>query len=89
MVCNILDFSLQDDILRIEIVDHGIGIDPGVDISKWTTAGVAGMHERANMLGGDLTINSAPNQGTQILAMIPLDRKPVERRNRVRNIVAG
>ena len=81
--------ALQDDILRIEIVDHGIGIDPGVDISKWTTAGVAGMHERANMLGGDLTINSAPNQGTQILAMLPLDRKPVERRNRARNIVTG
>ncbi len=81
--------ALQDNILRIEIVDHGIGIDPGVDMSKWTTAGVAGMHERANMLGGDLTINSAPNQGTQILAMLPLDRKPVERRNRVRNIVTG
>ena len=84
-----VQLTLQDNILRIEITDHGIGIDPCVDISKWSTPGMAGMHERANMLGGDLTINSAPDKGTQILAILPLDRKPVERRNRVRNSVTG
>ncbi len=81
--------TLRNNILGVEIIDHGVGFDPNVDTSKWSTAGLAGMRERANMLGGYLVIKSAPNSGTQILAMLSLDRQPVERRNRDRNTAAG
>ncbi len=81
--------TLRNNILGVEIIDHGVGFDPSVDTSKWSTAGMAGMRERANMLGGYLVVKSAPNNGTQILAMISLDRKPVERRNHDRNVAAG
>jgi signal transduction histidine kinase len=81
--------NLREGILAIEIIDHGVGFDANVDISKWSTAGLVGMRERANMLGGYLVVKSAPNKGTQILVMIPLDRKPVERRSRVRNHFSG
>jgi signal transduction histidine kinase len=50
---------------------------------------LVGMRERANMLGGYLVVKSAPNKGSQILVMIPLDRKPVERRNHARNYSNG
>jgi signal transduction histidine kinase len=80
---------LHENTLGIEIVDHGIGFNPSFDISKASTAGLTGMRERANMLGGYLVVKSAPNQGTQILVMLPLDRKPVERRTRVRNLNPG
>ena len=84
-----VQLTLRENILGVEIIDHGVGFDTSVDVSKWSTAGLAGMRERANMLGGYLVVKSAPNKGTQILAMLPLDRKPVERRNRVRNNIIG
>lgn len=81
----VVQLTLRENILGIEIIDHGIGFDSSVDVSKWSTAGLAGMRERANILGGYLVVKSAPSAGTQILAMLPLDNKPVDRRNRVRN----
>jgi PAS domain S-box-containing protein len=80
---------LQEKILGIEIIDHGVGFDPGFDISKASTAGLAGMRERANLLGGYLVIKSSPKTGTQILVMLPIGDKPVERRNRARNFITG
>jgi signal transduction histidine kinase len=77
--------TLQENILGVEITDFGFGFDSSADGSKWSTAGLAGMRERANMLG----VKSAPDQGTQILAVLPLDQKPMERRNRARNINTG
>ena len=85
----IVRLDLREDILAIEIIDHGVGFDSSFDISKWSTAGLVGMRERANMLGGYLVVKSAPNKGTQILVMIPLGSKSVERRNRVRNYNSG
>jgi signal transduction histidine kinase len=84
-----VQLTVRENILGVEITDYGIGFDSSVDVSKWSTAGLAGMRERANMLGGYLVVKSAPNKGTQIVAMLPLDRKPMERRNRVRNITPG
>jgi signal transduction histidine kinase len=81
--------TLRNNILGVEIIDHGVGFDLSVDTSKWSTAGMAGMRERANMLGGYLVVKSAPDTGTQILAMLSLDRRPVERRNRDRNVTTG
>ena len=84
-----VSLTLDDNILGIEVSDHGIGFNPCIDISKVSTAGLAGMRERANLLGGYLSVKSAPRQGTQIQAMIPLDNRPVERRNRARHFDPG
>ncbi len=80
---------LRENILGIEIIDKGVGFAPGFDISKACSVGLAGMRERANLLGGYMVVRSAPNKGTQVKVMLPLDRKPVERRNRDRNLVIG
>lgn len=84
-----VELTLRNNTLGVEIIDHGIGFESSVDVSKWSTAGLAGMRERANMLGGYLVIKSTPNKGTQIMVMLPLDHKPVERRNRGRNVTTG
>ena len=84
-----VQLTCRNNILGVEIIDHGVGFDLSVDTSKWSTAGMAGMRERANMLGGYLVVKSAQNNGTQILAMLSLDRQPVERRNRDRNVASS
>lgn len=84
-----IQLTLRENVLGIEIIDRGLGFDISVYSSKWSTAGLAGMRERANMLGGYLVVNSSPNKGTRILVMLPLDRKPVERRDRDRNLSTG
>jgi PAS domain S-box-containing protein len=80
---------VRKNILGIEIIDHGVGFEPSFELSKTSTAGLAGMRERANLLGGDLVIKSVPRQGTKVMAMLPLERKAMERRNRDRDLGGG
>ena len=84
-----IQLRLEKDTLGMAIIDHGSGFDPGIEKNKATSAGLTSMRERANMLGGYLVVKSAPGEGTQILVMLPLEQKPVERRNRARNPVTG
>jgi signal transduction histidine kinase len=43
-------------------------------IGAQRTGGVSGMRERVELLGGTLTIDSAPGQGTHVMAVLPLIR---------------
>jgi signal transduction histidine kinase len=80
----LVGLALQENTLWVEILDKGRGFDVS-RITEMPTAGLGGMHERANLIGGYLAVNSYPNQGTQILAALPLTNKPVERRKNDRN----
>ncbi|MDX9787269.1 MAG: PAS domain-containing protein [Desulfobacterales bacterium] len=53
----------QDKILRLIITDDGQGFDIS---STKESLGVAGMRERAGIVGGMLTIESLPHEGTRI-----------------------
>ncbi|MGH2745825.1 MAG: sensor histidine kinase, partial [Thermoleophilaceae bacterium] len=56
--------------LILRVVDDGRGMPaqlPG------GTAGIAGMRERALLVGGRLSIESRPEQGTEVRLTIPLD----------------
>ncbi|MFQ5872433.1 MAG: ATP-binding protein [Dehalococcoidia bacterium] len=58
---------------KATVRDNGIGFE--VDDSRRTDnghLGLAGMEERARMLGGTLTIQSMPKAGTQVNLLIPL-----------------
>jgi two-component system sensor histidine kinase UhpB len=55
--------------LRIEICDDGCGID---GLRAGASFGIAGMHERARGIGGDLTVSSAPGVGTCVALRLPL-----------------
>lgn len=49
----------------LEITDDGIGFDSAA-IQNKTGLGLAGMEERAALLGGKLTVNSKPGKGTRV-----------------------
>jgi signal transduction histidine kinase len=76
--------ALQNKTLWVEVLDKGKGFDSSKGLDK-PTSGLGGMQERANLVGGYLTIRSFINQGTQILAALPVSGKPLERRKYDRN----
>ncbi len=80
--------AADDDALWLEIVDKGKGFDTSSILNK-PTSGLSGMSERADLAGGYLTVNSYLNQGTQIVAALPLTGKPLERRKHDRIHPAG
>ncbi|MFC0253308.1 sensor histidine kinase [Massilia consociata] len=65
--------------LELIVRDNGIGFDAASwreHAARTGRAGVAGMSERIQLLGGSLEVDSAPGRGTRITATLPLH--PVE-----------
>jgi signal transduction histidine kinase len=58
--------------IRLETVDDGSGMKPAGDGRGHF--GIAGMRERAKLMGGKFNLKSAPNQGTGIEVVIPRRR---------------
>jgi len=58
--------------LEVEIQDQGTGFDPDTSAATGVGSGLAGMRERAALLGGHLTVASAPERGTTVRAQLPL-----------------
>lgn len=59
-----------DDVLVLVIEDDGVGFDPDVALAD-ERLGLLGIRERAEMLSGQLIIESAPGNGASILVEIP------------------
>ena len=56
--------------LELRIADRGVGFEPAAS-SAGPSAGLAGMQERARLLGGHVRIESAPGRGTRLVADLP------------------
>jgi PAS domain S-box-containing protein len=54
--------------LNLQIEDQGNGFDPDAVVAAGDTSGLAGMRERAMLLGGQLTIESRAGAGTSLTA---------------------
>ena len=70
-----VDLTVNDDTLRIEVKDDGVGFDAMEVAARGRTgeaAGLLGMRERAELLGGRLVVSSTRGNGTTVLAEIPL-----------------
>jgi len=61
--------------LMLEVEDHGTGFEMQSAGKCGFSYGLAGMAERASLLGGKMTIESSPDAGTFILANIPLNNQ--------------
>jgi len=85
-----INLNIEDDIAIVGITDDGIGFDltelnvetiksiDSKDIQSSDNTrglGLLGMQERVELLGGDLEINSAPGNGTQVYIHIPIEVK--------------
>jgi PAS domain S-box-containing protein len=62
----------EQDSLNVQIEDRGAGFDPERALVAEESSGLVGMHERAVLLGGELTIESTPGTGTRLVAELPL-----------------
>lgn len=65
----------QNKHLILEVKDNGIGFtmpDQLVDLPRRKHLGIVGMSERAQAIGGDLIVRSAPDEGTQVRVTVPL-----------------
>ena len=58
------------DLLLVDVVDAGAGFD--IDLVANSGIGLAGMEERARLLGGDLSIMSRPGAGTAVHLAVPV-----------------
>ena len=56
--------------ISLSVADDGVGMP--ADLSR-DTAGIAGMRERALLVGGRLSIESRPGRGTEVRLIVPLD----------------
>lgn len=68
----IVRLAERDGRLNLEVRDNGIGFDPSGEFPGHL--GLRSMRERTNQLGGALTIQSAPGEGTSIRADLPARR---------------
>ena len=62
----------EDHRLTIEVEDRGKGFDPEAAMVANDTSGLAGMRERAQLLGGKLTIESRLGAGTRLTAELEI-----------------
>ena len=60
------------DKLHLSIVDQGKGFEPEEILAAGRSNGLAGMRERALLLGGTFGIQSSPGAGTRLMAELPL-----------------
>lgn len=65
--------------LSLHIADDGVGFNPASDPARAGQRGMAGMRERAHLLGGTFAVQSQPGQGTTIDARFPWAPRTLER----------
>lgn len=63
---------LQGSLLQLHVEDEGAGFIPEAALASDKTSGLKGMHERTQLLGGQLEIYSVPGEGSQLMAQLPL-----------------
>ena len=62
---------VHKDVIDLVVEDHGCGFDLNLLYTK-AAAGLSGMRERAQLLGGSLTIKTSPGRGTHLAAELPM-----------------
>jgi signal transduction histidine kinase len=75
--------------VRISVFDNGMGFDRDQVQQRLTnrpSLGLAGMEERAALLGGTVTVQSRPGYGAEIEALIPYHRAEVDAHHRMSEV---
>jgi len=68
-----VNVSADAENLSVQISDQGGGFDPQAALAAGKSSGLAGMRERAQLLGGTLMIESAASVGTTVTALLPIE----------------
>jgi hypothetical protein len=68
----LIQAARQEGTVEIEIEDDGRGFDPATAPSDRPHYGLMGIRERAELLGGTASIDTAPGRGTRLEIRVPL-----------------
>jgi signal transduction histidine kinase len=68
-----VDLAISEDNLTLQVADDGIGISAD-QVRSHDSLGLLGMRERAQLLGGDVSIHGAPSRGTTVSVSLPTSR---------------
>ena len=74
----LIQMAREEARLDIEVEDDGCGFDPAsvaTPESSGRGLGLLGIRERVELLGGHVTIDSAPGQGTRLAVSVPLPKE--------------
>jgi two-component system, NarL family, sensor histidine kinase UhpB len=67
-----LSLTADEESVTLRVVDDGKGIPAQLPDG---TAGIAGMRERALLVGGRLSIESRPGRGTEVRFTVPVEQE--------------
>jgi signal transduction histidine kinase len=65
-----IDLGVTDEQVSLDVHDNGVGIAEG-DLNGRKSLGLLGMHERALLFGGEVSITGTPGHGTRVAVVIP------------------
>jgi signal transduction histidine kinase len=68
---------VADKVIRLRVADNGAGFCADTAMNKPMVFGLAGMRERAALMGGTLAARSAPGKGATIVLDLPQVLAPV------------
>ncbi|MGE0821083.1 MAG: sensor histidine kinase [Candidatus Binatia bacterium] len=71
-----IELQMAHRALSLRVCDDGVGFDVGATQKRAQTGGcwgMVGMHERARLVGGTLSITSKRQRGTEIRVIFPLE----------------
>jgi signal transduction histidine kinase len=69
-----VQLSISDDFLKLKVADDGVGISE-TQIRGQGSLGLLGMQERAQLFGGEVSIQGTSGRGTTVLVSIPMSRR--------------
>jgi signal transduction histidine kinase len=72
--------QLDDDTVRLRVRDDGVGFDASnaARLLREGHFGLAGMRERASLVGGSLEVGSVPGNGTTVEVRLPMQLSQLE-----------
>ena len=72
-----VDLERSGPMLTVRVADDGRGFRVRKRSATSTEGlGIEGMRERAELVGGELRIDSQPGRGTTVVAVLPIDQEP-------------
>ena len=66
--------SYMDDVVMLDIQDNGIGLENAPPPSKGGGYGLTAMRQRVSQVGGSLTVESEPGEGTTVVIQLPIQQ---------------
>jgi signal transduction histidine kinase len=64
--------SYMDDLLMLDLQDNGIGLENAPPPSNGGGYGLTAMRQRVSQIGGSLTVESEPGEGTTVVVQVPM-----------------